>query len=48
MVATVHWTGLFIDGIESRLLTFQNQALMEIIHEHMVQAKIIDVRFADK
>ena len=42
------WTGLFIDGIESRLLTFQNQALMEIIHEHMVQAKIIDVRFADK
>ena len=48
MVDIVHWTGFFKDGIESRLLTFQNQALMEIIQEHMDQAKIIDVRFADK
>ena len=48
MVVTVHWTGLFADGLDSRLLKFQNQALMEIIHEHMVQAKIFDVRFADK
>ena len=48
MVDIVHWTGFYIDGNESRLLTFQNQALMEIIHEHMDQAKIIDVRFTDK
>ena len=48
IVDIVHWTGLFIDGLESRLFTFQHLALMEIIHEHMVQAKIIDVRFVDK